>query len=144
MYMLHYPATILLYSDVDEKMSHYFTREMMRYSNHKTILVRINSYGGDMLCALSIINVMRQHKGNIVTLVDGFAASSASLIAAAGDARFLHKQSFHFAHKVVNDCPVNSPMFNSIIKSIYKVDVPEDRWLSASEAFEYKLADKII
>ena len=142
--MLHYPATILLYSDVDEKMSLHFTREMMRYSKHRNILVRINSYGGDMLCALSIINVMKQHKGNVITLVDGFAASAASLIAVSAPVRFMHKGAFQLAHSVVNDDNTNAETFNRIIKSIYGNSIPEEKWMTASECFEYRLCDKII
>jgi ATP-dependent protease ClpP protease subunit len=142
--MLQHPATILLYGNIDERMSLFFLKEMRRLHLHKNVLVRINSYGGDLLCALSIINVMKQHRGHVITLVDGFAASSASLIAASAQVRFMHKTSFQLAHKVVNDCPANGPIFNSVIKSIYKEDIPEDRWLTASECFEYRICDKII
>jgi ATP-dependent protease ClpP protease subunit len=143
--MLHYPATILLYGNIDEKMSYFFTREMQRFARHKNVLIRINSYGGELLPALGIINVLKQHRGNIITLVDGFAASSASLIAASGDARFMFKTSFHLVHPVVNDCPINAPTFNSIIKTIYNgIDLPEEKWMPASECFEYRLCDKII
>lgn len=137
--------TILLYGDVNEKMAHYFAREMISMSNYKNVVVRINSFGGDLLCALAITNVMKQHRGEIVTLVDGAAASAASLIAASGTCRLMFRNSFHFAHKVVNDCPVNASMFNAVINRVYKgVDLPEDKWLGASESFEYGLCDKII
>lgn len=143
--MLHHPATILVYGDINEKMSYFFTREMQRFARHKSVLVRINSYGGELLPAIAMINVMKQHHGNIITLVDGYAASSASLIAASGTARFMFKTSFHLGHQVINDCPRNSPMFNNIINTIYNgVDLPEDIWLTARESFEYRLCDKII
>lgn len=54
----------------------------------KTIRVRINSPGGDVFAAINIANALRDQqlsKGRTVeTIVDGLAASSASLIAMAG------------------------------------------------------------
>lgn len=137
--------TILLYDDVNERMAHYFAREMISMSNYKNVIIRINSFGGDLLCALAIINIMKQHRGEVITLVDGAAASAASLIAASGTCRLMFRNSFHLAHKVVNDCPINAPMFNAVINRVYKgVDLPEDKWMTASESFEYGLADKLI
>ena len=137
--------TILLYGPVDEKMAHYFTREMISMARYKNVIIRINSFGGDLLCALAIINVMRSHRGNIITVVDGAAASAASLIAASGTCRLMHRNSFHLVHKVVNDCPINAPMFNAVINRVYKgVDLPEDKWMTASESFEMRLCDKLI
>lgn len=144
--MLHNKKnTILIYGNIDEKMSKMFIQQMINMAHYKNVLIRINSYGGELLPAIAMINVMKQHQGNIITLVDGYAASSASLIAASGTARFMFKTSFHLAHQVVNDCPRNSPMFNNIIKTIYnEVDLPQDIWLTARESFEYRLCDKII
>jgi ATP-dependent protease ClpP protease subunit len=54
----------------------------------KTIRVRINSPGGDVFAALTIANALRDQqrtKGRTVeTIVDGLAASAASIIAMAG------------------------------------------------------------
>lgn len=48
------------------------------------ITLRIHSYGGDALEGIAIKNVLRSHSARVVGIVDGVAASAASLIAVAG------------------------------------------------------------
>lgn len=50
-----------------------------------TITVRINSPGGLLIDAIAIASALEQHPSQIITRVDGIAASAASLIAVAGD-----------------------------------------------------------
>ncbi|MEM1143983.1 MAG: ClpP-like prohead protease/major capsid protein fusion protein [Pseudomonadota bacterium] len=49
------------------------------------IVVRINSVGGSVPDALAIYNALRRHPARITVAIDGLAASSASMIAMAGD-----------------------------------------------------------
>jgi len=49
------------------------------------ITVRINSAGGSVPDGLAIYNALRRHPAAVTTVVDGWAASSASLILMAGD-----------------------------------------------------------
>lgn len=53
--------------------------------NYDRILVRINSPGGDASEGLAIRNLLRSTKKPVDVYVDGIAASSASIIAMAGD-----------------------------------------------------------
>ena len=46
--------------------------------------VHINSGGGDVFDGISIGNAIRAHKGKVTTVVDGLAASIASVITQAG------------------------------------------------------------
>ena len=50
----------------------------------KRITVRINSVGGDLFGGLSIYNLLRAHGGEVTTIVEGLAASAASIVAMAG------------------------------------------------------------
>lgn len=50
----------------------------------KTIRVRINSPGGDLLEAAAIYNALRGHSARVLTQIDALAASAASLVALAG------------------------------------------------------------
>jgi len=50
-----------------------------------TILVRINSPGGDLYEGVAIYNLLKEHPAKVITRVDGLAASAASVIAMAGD-----------------------------------------------------------
>lgn len=54
-------------------------------SSVNEIVVRINSPGGDVFDGIAIYNRLKQHKAKITVIVDGLAASIASIIALAGD-----------------------------------------------------------
>lgn len=49
------------------------------------ITLRINSYGGSVSDGIAIYNAIKRHPATVTTVIDGIAASIASLIAMAGD-----------------------------------------------------------
>ena len=49
------------------------------------VLIRIHSPGGDALAGVAINNILRSHKGRKVVMIEGLAASAASMVAMAGD-----------------------------------------------------------
>lgn len=51
----------------------------------RAINVWINSYGGSVFAAAGIYNALKEHTGVVTTIVDGIAASAASVIAMAGE-----------------------------------------------------------
>jgi len=55
----------------------------------KQITVRINSLGGYAHSGIAIYNALQQHPGKVVTIVEGLAASAASIVAMAGETRML-------------------------------------------------------
>lgn len=66
--------------------------------------VHINSYGGSVADGTAIANAIRAHNGPKRTIVDGIAASIASIIMQAGDERIVQPGSMvmiHDAHAVV-------------------------------------------
>lgn len=65
--------------------------------NISEIEVRINSAGGSLFEGFSIFNQLRDF-GNVHTIVDGVAASAASLIALAGSKVSVYKNSYLFIH----------------------------------------------
>lgn len=62
------------------------------------ITVRINSLGGSVADGLAIYNYLRDHSAHVTTIVDGYAASIASVIMLAGDTRLAHKSSIVMIH----------------------------------------------
>lgn len=60
--------------------------------------VYINSYGGEVAEGLAIYNALKRHKAKIITHVDGFACSIASVIFMAGDERIMPKTSCLMIH----------------------------------------------
>jgi ATP-dependent protease ClpP protease subunit len=63
------------------------------------IVLRINSSGGDVFDGFAIYNLLRDHPGTVRTIVDGFAASIASIIALAGDTVEVHEASVVMIHE---------------------------------------------
>lgn len=53
--------------------------------NGKDVTVRINSGGGDVFAAHAIHNQLIAYKGKVTVVIDGLAASAATIIAVAGD-----------------------------------------------------------
>lgn len=60
--------------------------------------VHINSYGGDVFDGLAIREAIRNHMGPVTTVVDGIAASIASVIAQAGATRVMTPGSMMMIH----------------------------------------------
>lgn len=83
-------AEILIYGDIGESWygdtiaAAAFVREVMALDVEQ-LTVRINSYGGSVTDGIAIHNALKRHKATVTTVVDGIAASIASLIAMAGD-----------------------------------------------------------
>jgi ATP-dependent protease ClpP protease subunit len=53
----------------------------------ESIVARINSPGGDMYMGIAIHNLLKAQRARVTTVVDGMAASAASIIMMAGDRR---------------------------------------------------------
>ena len=54
------------------------------HADAKEITVRINSVGGDLFGGLAIYNLLRGHGAKVTSIVEGLAASAASIVAMAG------------------------------------------------------------
>ena len=63
----------------------------------KDVTVRINSVGGDLEAGVAIYNRLKEI-GNVTTIVDGLAASAASIIAQAGRTRKVYPSSQMMVH----------------------------------------------
>lgn len=66
--------------------------------------VHINSGGGDVFDGVAIGNAIRQHKGQVTTVVDGIAASIASVIAQAGQDRVMQPGAMMMIHDASTLC----------------------------------------
>ena len=62
------------------------------------ITMRIHSPGGSVWEGVAIYNALRDHKAKVTTIVEGYAASIASVIMLAGDVRKIHKSSMVMIH----------------------------------------------
>ncbi|MBS1164156.1 MAG: hypothetical protein H6R00_181 [Proteobacteria bacterium] len=119
------------------------------------VTVRLNSGGGYIADGIAIFNALSAHKGKVTVVVDGIAASSASVIAMAGDERIMRSGSLMMIHDpsgmaygTVDDIAKTIKALDAYrdsIAAIYaettgealdalKVDMKAETWISAEDA----------
>jgi ATP-dependent protease ClpP protease subunit len=63
------------------------------------LTISINSYGGDALAGIAVHNILARHEGQKRVVIEGIAASAASLIAMAGDEIIMPENAFMMVHE---------------------------------------------
>ena len=144
-----------------------FRDDLKGLGNVKTINLHINSPGGSVFEGISIYNQLKQNKATVNVYVDGLAASIASVIAMSGDTIFMPENSMMMIHNPWTIAMGNAKEFRKqaddldrvgeqsvktyLAKSNGKIDedklrqlMDDETWLSADEAVNYGLADKIL
>lgn len=76
-----------------------FMREMENIRSAEHITIHLNSSGGDLYTGVSIHNLLRQLKGRKTIIIDGLAASAASVIACAADELLVMPGSIMMVHE---------------------------------------------
>lgn len=135
--------------------------EALKAVDTPNIIVRINSYGGSVSEALAIYSQLRDSKKHIVTKVDGFACSAASIIFMAGDDRIVPESGLLMIHnawsvaegdsnalrKAADDLEtITSPSLeiyssrSKLSKEQLKKMMDDETWITSSQAFEYGFA----
>lgn len=64
------------------------------------LYIHINSGGGSIFDAFAAVDTIRTCSVKVVTIVEGYAASAATLISLAGDMRFIHNHSHMLIHQL--------------------------------------------
>ncbi len=129
------------------------------------IYLHIQSYGGSIFSGLSAMDMILKSKIDVITIVDGCAASAATLLSVAGSTRYIKEHSYILIHQLssifwgnyeqLKDDMENSSKFMTMVKNIYKehTKIPmkklneilkHDLWFTAKEALQYGLVDDII
>ena len=126
------------------------------------IVLRINSPGGEVFEAVSILNMLRAHKATVTAVVDGLAASAASVITAGcdeavmspGTQLMIHKPS-SFAWGDAESLRKSAGILDSVEASIIEIYsakagerdwaalLAEETWMTAAEAVSIGLADRV-
>ena len=125
----------------------------------------INSYGGSVFAGLAATDYILSSPVNVVTVVDGCAASAATLMSVVGSHRMIHKHSFMLVHQLsswmsgkyaeLQDDMKNNDLLMKTIKDIYEehTKIPKkelskilkhDLWWDAETCLKYGLVDEII
>lgn len=129
-----------------------------------TLYVRVNSPGGEATEGVAIANLLRAHAAQIRVTVYGLAASAASYISTAGDVVSMAPGSMMMIHTAWNVIAGNAEemrteagvldKLDESIASLYALKaggttehwhalMREETWLTADDAVESKLADKV-
>ena len=129
------------------------------------IKLHINSYGGSVFAGLAAIDYIKNSKIEIHTIIDGCAASAATLMSCVASRRYMHRHSCMLVHQLsgmmwgkfqeMQDDIENSTMLMKKIKDIYRehTKIPKremdnilkhDLWWEAEKCLEYGLVDEII
>lgn len=137
---------------------------LARVGRDADITVRINSGGGIATEGSAIYSALRAHRGNVLTVVEGVAASAASLIAMAGDkvamqlgaVMMIHDPS-GFTAGTAKDHSKSVETLEAIAESMAQIyaeksgktveearqDMLDETWLTADEAVAAGYADEI-
>lgn len=142
-----------------------FKQELEELGEISELNVHINSYGGETFQGLAIYNLLKQHKAQINVYVDGIAASSASIIAMAGDKIYIPKTALMMIHncwllaignakelrKTADDMDKIAIAYKEAYLS--KINITEEKldklldeetYLTADECIEMGFADEIV
>ena len=157
-------AELFIYGDIvsnkwydDDVVAGAFVKDLSDLKDISEINVRINSYGGEVAAGMAIYNALKRHSEKINVSIDGFALSSASVIAMAGDRITMPSNSLIMIHnpstfgfgevkdfeKIINMLKKTTDAIKDVYvektglsdKEILNL-MNEETWLSADEALE--------
>jgi len=141
-------------------------KEVLQGTESNTpIKLHINSYGGSVFAGLAAYDYIRTSKVPVETIIDGCAASAATIMSVAGAHRSMHASACMLVHQLsgimwgkfqaMEDDMENSKMLMEKIKNIYRkhTRIPKNKledilkrdiWWDAEQCLEYGLVDEII
>lgn len=133
-----------------------FSREMQYLQEQCTLIkVHINSVGGSVLDAFSIYSAILNSKVPVHTYIDGLAASSAAVIAVAGQKCFMADYGMMMIHSVSggDDDEVTTMFENSIVTMLstrckmkseeVAAMMKKETWMKPAEALKMGFVDEI-
>lgn len=142
----------------------YFNHRDIATITPQPIYLHINSYGGSVTAGFSIIDAILCSSIPIYTVIDGCAASAATLISIVGKRRYINRHAIMLIHQLssglwgkmneIEDDYKNCTQFMNQIKNLYKeytnIDendlddiLKHDLWWDAEKCLKYKLVDDI-
>lgn len=138
-----------------------FNQSARKYDD---IFLHIQSYGGNVHDALSTVDTILNSEIPVTTIVEGYAASAATLISISGDYRYIYKNAYMLVHQLsseffgkkcdIDDEHKNLNQLDKRLKSLYKQHTQMDKKeieeliqkeieLDSETCINYGLADEI-
>ncbi len=156
---------VFLGEDTDEgRISALELSEILDQIDTPNLTVRINSYGGVVSEGLAIYNLLKSYKGNLKTIVDGFACSAASVIFMAGNERIVPESSLLMIHNAWSNAEGDFNALRKAADDLEKITQPSvniycsvtglpenkikemmdnETWITSKEALEMKFATSV-
>jgi len=121
-----------------------FITDLKSLDHAKARKLRINSPGGDVFDDMAIYNILNDYKGEVTVVVDGVAASIASVIAMAGDKVLMHDTAMMMIHKPWTLSMGNSDDLRSDANVLDKIQEPIKKAYQSQTEMDDKELDDII
>ena len=163
-----YKNNIFFYSEIN-KISAFELEKSLLLLNEKLedepINLHIQSNGGSVFHTIYLIDLIQNIDCPIHTYIDGYAASSATLLSISGQKRYMTKNSQMLIHQlsagtkgkyseikdenenldnlmnfIINQYLINTKLDKNILEDLLKRDI----WLDSSTCLLYGLIDKIL
>lgn len=136
-------------------------REALEMVDTPKLTVRINSMGGSVSEGLAIYNQLNDFKGEVTTIIDGFACSIAAVIFMAGDKRIANEGSLLMIHNAWSNITGDHNDLAKASEDLKKITQPSiniftsktnleeekvvelmdrESWLTSQESFDYGFA----
>lgn len=140
-----------------EKTDAFTLKDALTQVDTPNLTVRINSYGGDVSEGLAIYSLLSDFKGNLKTIVDGFACSAASVIFMAGKERVVPENGLLMIHNAWTDARGDYNTMKKVAEDLEKITQPSlniyvnktglpeekikemmdrEEWITSKEAYE--------
>ena len=152
--------------DLNRKINE-LNKELLKFSIEydcppPSIFLHINSMGGDLLASFSVIDTIKNSRIPIVSIIEGNAASAATMISMVCHKRYITEHSFMLIHQLSSSCSgkfneiqddfQNDTKFMEMLYKLYKqhTTMPDkkiksvlmrDIWWSSEECMENGLVD---
>ena len=154
--------------ELNMKLREVENKLLKKYNDHNNhqeyIYLHINSFGGSVFSAFSVIDTIKNMKVPVVSIIEGAAASAATLISVMCDYRIIYKTSYMLIHQLssgswgkMNELEEEMENLKELMNSIKKIykentNIPKgelneilkhDLWWNADICLAKGLVDEI-
>ena len=140
-------------------------RDIYQLEETPKVYLHINSYGGSVFAGFGSVDYIRTCEAPVVSVIDGCAASAATIMSVVANERYINEHAFMLIHQLssgmwgkfeaMKDDMENNQMLMDKIVTIYEQNtkIPKskikdilkrDLWWDAKTCLKYGLVDDII
>jgi len=154
----------VFFGDDDTRTGAFEFKDALAQVDTPNLTVRINSMGGSVSEGLAIYNLLSDFKGNVTTIVDGFACSAASVVFMAGHKRIVPESGLLMIHNAWGVAEGDSNAMKKYAEDLEKITQPsvniyvsktglseekvkemmdKETWITSAEALKLNFATAI-